>query len=74
VPRPERQEDKPPRSEAIRRLVELGLTVKRTREPKAGNVIGSKERPESSPAEWIYSPYSFDRQLIPNSFRIGWLH
>jgi Arc/MetJ-type ribon-helix-helix transcriptional regulator len=30
----ERQEDKPPRSEAIRRLVELGLTVERPRKPK----------------------------------------
>ena len=40
----EKQDDKPSRSEAIRRLVELGLTVKITaKQPSAARAVRAKE-------------------------------
>jgi hypothetical protein len=39
-----KQDDKPPRSEAIRRLVELGLTVKtQAKQPSAARAVRAKE-------------------------------
>src|SRR6266404_4384054 len=39
-----KQDDKPPRSEAIRRLVELGLTVKtKAKQPSAARAVRAKE-------------------------------